>query len=212
MLSKHFNYRHINTGAMYRAVTLHALRNNWVKKINNKLVFNENCILNSIDTLDLSFRLDRQQNYKMYINDEDVDDEIKLEEVSSCVSQLSQSLLIRKKIVLMQQAMGVNKGIVMEGRDIGSVVFPNAELKLFITASEEVRAARRHQELLRLGVQVSFQDIYDNLKMRDFSDSTRQNSPLIQVKDAVLIDNTDLDLNAQFHLVLDIIRSKKNLL
>ena len=212
MLSKHFNYRHINTGAMYRAVTLHALRNNWVKKINNKLVFNENCILNSIDTLDLSFRLDSQQNYKMYINDEDVDDEIKLEEVSSCVSQLSQSLLIRKKIVLMQQAMGVNKGIVMEGRDIGSVVFPNAELKLFITASEEVRAARRHQELLRLGVQVSFQDIYDNLKMRDFSDSTRQNSPLIQVKDAVLIDNTDLDLNAQFHLVLDIIRSKKNLL
>ena len=148
----------------------------------------------------------------MYINDEDVDDEIKLEEVSSCVSQLSQSLLIRKKIVLMQQAMGVNKGIVMEGRDIGSVVFPNAELKLFITASEEVRAARRHQELLRLGVQVSFQDIYDNLKMRDFSDSTRQNSPLIQVKDAVLIDNTDLDLNAQFHLVLDIIKSKKNLL
>ena len=211
MLSKHFHYKHINTGSMYRAVTLYALRNNWVKNINNKLVFNENRILNSIDTLDLSFRLDEQQAYKMYINDEDVDDEIKLEEVSSCVSQLSKSLLIRKKIVLMQQAMGVNKGIVMEGRDIGSVVFPNAELKLFITASEEIRAARRHQELLRLGVQVSFQNIYNNLKMRDFSDSTRKNSPLIQVKDAILIDNTDLDLSAQFDLVLDIIKSKKNL-
>ena len=108
--------------------------------------------------------------------------------------------------------MGQSKAIVMEGRDIGSVVFPDADVKLFITASAEVRAQRRYQELLDLGVKVRYEDVLENLKMRDFSDTNRKNSPLIQVKDALLIDNTSLTVDQQFDIVVGIINDKLNLL
>ena len=146
------------------------------------------------------------------MQNEDVEDKLKLPLVSQYVSMISTYPLVRKKIVKLQQKIGLSKGVVMEGRDIGSVVFPDAELKLFITASLEIRAKRRHSELLELGVNSKFDDVFNNLKMRDFSDSNRENSPLVCVEDAVLIDNTSLDVDAQLNLVIDLLKNKINLL
>jgi len=132
--------------------------------------------------------------------------------VSKYVSTISTYPLLRKKIVKLQQELGNSKGVVMEGRDIGSVVFPKAEFKLFITASSEVRAKRRHNELVKLGVVSKFKDVLQNLKMRDFSDSNRKNSPLICVKDAIIIDNTLLDVDEQFNFIIDLLKNKIKLL
>ncbi len=205
MLSAHLNYKHINTGSMYRAVTLYALRQNMISSINNKFDMNEQDVLSSLQNLNLDFRDDKDNICSMYMNNENVEKEIRGQKVSHYVSYLSKYPLIRKKIVSMQKKIGINKGIVMEGRDIGSVVFPSAELKLFITASLEVRAQRRYDELLKLGFSTSFQEVLENLKMRDFSDSNRQSSPLIKVDDAILIDNTALDLQEQFQIILTLL-------
>ena len=203
MLSKHLMYKHINTGSMYRALTLHALRNNWIDD-GRELKINKHKITVSIDDLNLDFKFDEQNACRMCINSEDVEDLLKDPLVSKYVSIISAYPLVRKKIVKIQQELGKLKGVVMEGRDIGSVVFPGAELKLFITASLEIRAKRRHQELLKLGIKTSFQDVSNNLKMRDSSDSNRKNSPLMCVKDAVLIDNTSLNIDAQFNTVVEL--------
>tara|TARA_B100000427_G_C15414585_1_gene553560 strand:+ start:326 stop:1027 length:702 start_codon:yes stop_codon:yes gene_type:complete len=211
MLSKHLMYKHINTGSMYRALTLHALRNAWIDN-SRELKINKHKIIESIDALNLDFQFDEQNACRMCINNEDVDDLLKDPLVSQYVSVISAYPLVRKKIVKIQQELGKTKGVVMEGRDIGSVVFPEAELKLFITASLEVRAKRRHQELIKLGIQASLKDVLHNLKMRDSSDSNRKNSPLICVKDAVLIDNTLLNIDMQFNMVVDLLKNKINLL
>ena len=211
MLSKYLMYKHINTGSMYRALTLHALRNAWIDN-SRKLKINKHKIIESIDDLNLDFKFDEQNACRMCINSEDVDDLLKDPLVSQYVSVISAYPLVRKKIVKIQQELGKMKGVVMEGRDIGSVVFPEAELKLFITASLEIRAKRRHQELIKLGIQASLKDVLHNLKMRDSSDSNRKNSPLICVKDAVLIDNTLLNIDMQFNMVVDLLKNKINLL
>jgi len=213
MVAKELKYKHINTGAMYRALTLHALRHNWITDASEDIeAINVKKMIKSIDELELDFRLDQDTHYVMYMNNENVDFEIKKPIVSKYVSTVSSYPLIRKKIVKIQQNIGKSKGVVMEGRDIGSVVFPDAELKLFITASIEVRAKRRHEELLNLGIKSHFSDILDNLKMRDFSDTHRKNSPLTCVDDAVLIDNTSLNIDEQFELVTSLIRKKINFL
>ncbi len=209
MLSKHLQYMHINTGAMYRAVTLNAIRNSWVQFVNNEFLIDRDNIIDSVDKLDLKFKLNHNNYYRMYMNNEDVDNLIKTEQVSKYVSEISKDGCLRDKIVLLQRNIGQKKGIVMEGRDIGSVVFPDAEVKLFITASLEIRARRRYQELIKLGMVADFHDILKNLDMRDTVDSSRKKSPLIRVKDAVLIDNTFLNLNEQFNLVLGILKDKK---
>ncbi len=211
MLSKHLGYKHINTGAMYRAVTLYAIRNNWINTA-LKIIENKDMIIDSVDYIDFDFVADQNKIYKIYMNNEDVEHELKTPLVAQYVSAVSTYPILRRKIVKIQQEIGKSKGIVMEGRDIGSVVFPNAELKLFITASPEVRAKRRHQELLKLGIKSSFDDVLENLIMRDSSDSNRENSPLIRVKDAVLIDNTLLDLNQQFLVVIDLLKKKLKIL
>ena len=212
MLSKHFSYRHINTGAMYRAVTLFAIRNKWIDDTIGADSVDSLQIINSIEFLKFDFRLDNYNHYRLYLNNEDVEDLIKSPLVSKYVSLISTYSALRKKIISIQQNMGQSKAIVMEGRDIGSVVFPDADVKLFITASAEVRAQRRYQELLDLGVKVRYEDVLENLKMRDFSDTNRKNSPLIQVKDALLIDNTSLTVDQQFDIVVGIINDKLNLL
>ena len=211
MLSKHLMYKHINTGSMYRALTLHALRNNWIDD-SRELKINKHKIIASIDDLNLDFNFDKLNMCRMCINSEDVEDLLKDPLVSKYVSIISAYPLVRKKIVTIQQGLGKLKGIVMEGRDIGSIVFPGAEIKLFITASLEVRAERRYQELLKLGIKTRFKDVLDNLKMRDFSDSNRENSPLICVEDAILIDNTSLNIDAQFNKVVELLKNKINLL
>lgn len=207
MLSEHLDYVHINTGAMYRAVTLNAIRNNWID-VSLKKIKSEKNIIDSVDSLSFSFRRDQTNRYKIYMNNQDIEGDLKDPLVAEYVSVISTYPLLRQKIVKKQQLMGQSKGVVMEGRDIGSVVFPGAELKLFITASVNVRAERRFQELLNLGITVEFQDVLANLKKRDFSDSNRKDSPLMKVSDAVLIDNTFLNINQQFEYVLQLLENK----
>jgi len=210
MLSKHLDYKHINTGSMYRALTLYAIRHKWINTSDGTII-DKKMIVNAIDSIKFNFYSDENKNYQIYMNGENVEAEIKNPIVSKYVSKISTYSMVRKKIVKRQQEIGRLKGVVIEGRDIGSVVFPDAELKLFITASSEVRAKRRHKELLSLGIKSTFKDVLYNLKMRDFSDSNRENSPLLCVKDAVLIDNTSLDIDQQFNLVIDMLRKKLNI-
>ena len=206
MLSIYLGYKHINTGSMYRSVTLYALRHNMISEFNGNFTMKDSALVKSIDDLNLEFIFDDDQISKMYMNNENVELKIKSQDVSHYVSYVSKHPLIRKKIVSLQQDMGVDKGVVMEGRDIASVVFPSAELKLFITASLKVRAERRYKELLKMGLAITFKDVLKNLKMRDLSDSSRENSPLIKVDDAILIDNTLLDLQQQFDLVISLLK------
>ena len=191
---------------MYRSVTLYALRHNMISEFNGNFTMKDSALVKSIDDLNLEFIFDDDQISKMYMNNENVELKIKSQDVSHYVSYVSKHPLIRKKIVSLQQDMGVDKGVVMEGRDIASVVFPSAELKLFITASLKVRAERRYKELLKMGLAITFKDVLKNLKMRDLSDSSRENSPLIKVDDAILIDNTLLDLQQQFDLVISLLK------
>lgn len=208
MLSKYLDYQHINTGAMYRAVTLHALRNNWILDSVGFEGIKKKSILKSLDLMKFEFIRKENQFYQIYLNNENIDNQIQDPLVAKYVSFVSRFPELRKKIVTVQQEMGRNGGVVMEGRDIGSVVFPSAELKLFITASLEVRAKRRYNELLSMGVNISYSEVLKNLETRDFQDSTRRNSPLVKVKDAILIDNTSLNTSEQFDYVLRLLKNK----
>ena len=199
MLSQHLGYRHINTGSMYRAVTLHALRNSWIED-DSELTINAQKIIQSIDVLDLDFKFDAMNICKMYMQNEDVEDKLKLPLVSQYVSMISTYPLVRKKIVKLQQKIGLSKGVVMEGRDIGSVVFPDAELKLFITANINVRASRRFNELREKGLKIDKKLVFKNLQKRDFLDKNRSISPLLKVEDAITIDNSTLTINDQISI------------
>ena len=193
-LAKSLGYIYVDTGAMYRAVTLYALRNGFVNgnddlqglinalpKINVKFVYNS----------DLGFA-------EMYLNDENVEKEIRTLEVSQSVSKVAAVKEVRSKLVEMQQKMGKDKGIVMDGRDIGTVVFPDAEFKVFMTASPEKRAYRRYKELLDRGDDVTYEDVLKNVESRDYIDSNRKESPLLRAEDAIEFDNSDMGLEEQF--------------
>ena len=210
-LSTHLNYQHINTGAMYRAVTLNALRKNWIIDANGAKEIKKDLIIQSLDYLQFEFIYNKNQSYQLHLNKENIDKEIKNPIVSKYVSFISTFPELRRKIVSIQQEMGKNGGVVMEGRDIGSVVFPSAELKLFITASVEIRAQRRYKELLDLGVKTELTEVVKNLEMRDFQDSNRKKSPLIQVEDAILIDNTSLSVLEQCDYILNLLKNKFNI-
>tara|TARA_Y100000766_G_C18837235_1_gene571110 strand:+ start:359 stop:1063 length:705 start_codon:yes stop_codon:yes gene_type:complete len=210
-LSTHLNYQHINTGAMYRAVTLNALRKNWIIDSNGAKEIKKDLIIQSLDYLQFEFIYNKNQSYQLHLNKENIDKEIKKPIVSKYVSFISTFPELRRKIVSIQQEMGKNGGVVMEGRDIGSVVFPSAELKLFITASVEIRAQRRYKELLDLGVKTELTEVVKNLEMRDFQDSNRKKSPLIQVEDAILIDNTSLSVLEQCDYILNLLKNKFNI-
>ena len=165
-------------------------------------------MIDAIDSLEFNFIAHKSGDCYLYLNGKNIDIDIKSPLVSKYVSVISTYSVIRKKIVKIQQELGVGKGIVMEGRDIGSVVFPQADLKLFITASIDVRAKRRHNELVNTGIESTFHDVLENLVMRDKFDTSRKNSPLIKVKDAIVIDNTDLDIGQQLDLVISLLDKK----
>jgi len=207
MLSQYLEYKHINTGAMYRAVTLNALQNNWIDDSIGEKSIQSDLIIDSIDTLNFDF-LYNGDIYELFLNGENIDIQIKTPLISKYVSIVSRYPLLRKKIVSLQQELGLEKGVVMEGRDIGSVVFPEADLKLFITASVTIRAERRHQELLQMGINSKLNDVLENLQMRDFFDSNRKASPLKKTSDAVLIDNTSLNIEQQFDIVVKLLKEK----
>ena len=204
-LANHLNYIYVDTGAMYRAITLFAHDNNWIEGDS----LNETALVEKLSEVSISFQLNPDtQKSEVFLNGTNVEDQIRDLIISSKVSLVAQVPQVREKLVEIQQQMGKEKGIVMDGRDIGTVVFPNAELKLFMTASPEIRAQRRYDELKSKGDSVSYDDIFENVMHRDKLDSERTHSPLKQADDAVLVDNSNLSQEAQFEFILDLINKK----
>ena len=199
-LAQKLHYIYVDTGAMYRAVTLYAMRAGFIK--NGKI--DKNPLFESLDTIDLKFVFNADLGYaEMYLNGENVEKEIRTMPVSKNVSQIAELELVRKKLVAMQHIMGADKAVVMDGRDIGTVVFPDAELKIFMTASPEKRAVRRYKELLDRGEDVKYDDILENVQRRDYIDSNRAISPLKKAEDAIEFDNSDLGLEDQFQRIYE---------
>ncbi len=191
-------YRYIDTGAMYRATTLYCLKND----INLE---DEDAIKEALNNLKIDFRFNQElQKSETYLNDENVENEIRTMYVSENVSLVSAIAQVRKAMVLQQQEMGEEKAVVLDGRDIGTVVFPNAELKVFMTTDVKVRAKRRYEELIAKGEDVTLESIVHNLTERDRIDSTRKESPLKMAKDAQEIDTTRLTIEQQVEKVLEL--------
>jgi cytidylate kinase len=198
-LAKSMGYVYVDSGAMYRAVALFALRKGWVSK-------DKGCdaaeIESTLDQVQITFELDADGVNATFVNGRRVEEEIREMAVSHVVSHVAKLSEVRRHLVALQQAMGRNGGVVMDGRDIGTVVFPNAELKIFMTASDDVRAARRKAELDVKGQDVSFEEVLENLKSRDKADMERSDSPLIAAEDARTLDNSTMNREDQFELVL----------
>lgn len=194
-LAREIGYIYVDTGAMYRSVTLYAMRNG---------LFNEDGSIKldeleaSIKDINIGFQLNQETSKPdTYLNDENVEQAIRTMEVSAHVSPIAAVPFVRTALVAQQQKMGEAKGIVMDGRDIGTVVFPNAELKVFVTASAEVRARRRYDELCAKGMEANFADILKNVEERDYIDSHRETSPLRQADDAIVLDNSNVTIAEQ---------------
>ena len=199
-LAAQLGYIFIDSGAMYRTVTLFALRN---KLISGNEVDREK-LIKSLPNIRIEFRYNpEQQKNDTYLNGENVEDEIRQLTVSQNVSPVATIAEVRSAMVRLQQEMGKNKGIVMDGRDIGTVVFPDAELKLFVTASPEIRAQRRFDELSAKGEMVSYNEILQNVQERDHIDSTREASPLRKADDALVLDNSAMTPGEQMEWVIE---------
>ena len=202
-LAKKLSFIFIDSGAMYRGVALYCLQNNLFDADGNPKQVK---IIQALKNITLSFQLINYNNC-LLLNGKNVEELIRGNEVAAVVSKIATIKEVRVKLVMEQQIMGENGGIVMEGRDIGSVVFPNAELKLFITASQEIRAQRRFLELKSKGIEAKIETISSNLAERDLMDSSRKESPLIQVADAIVIDNSKLTREEQLDFVLNLVRN-----
>jgi len=201
-LAKHLGYIFVDTGAMYRAVTLFSMQNGYISAD----YFDKETLINSLPNIKLHFEFNAELGYaEMFLNNVNVEKEIRTIEVSNFVSKIAEVSQVRAKLVEQQQEMGKNKGIVMDGRDIGTVVFPDAELKIFMTASAETRAQRRFDELQAKGDNVSYEDVLKNVQERDYIDSHRADSPLVIADDAIEIDNSYLTREEQFAAVLELV-------
>lgn len=206
-LAKHLGYIYVDTGAMYRAVTLFAMQMGYISKD----YFDKQTLINSLHDIKLHFEFNSTLGFaEMYLNNTNVEKEIRTLEVSNYVSKIAEISKVRAKLVEQQQEMGKEKGIVMDGRDIGTVVFPNAELKIFMTASPETRAKRRFNELLNNSQNVTYEEVLKNVQERDYIDTHREDSPLIIADDAIEIDNSHLTKYEQFEAVLDLVNNILN--
>lgn len=200
-LAKHLGYVYVDTGAMYRAITLFAMQMGYISND----FFDKETLIKSLPNIKLHFEFNPDLGFaEMYLNDVNVEKEIRTIEVSSFVSKIAEVSEVRSKLVEQQQEMGKGKGIVMDGRDIGTVVFPNAELKIFMTASPETRAQRRFDELQAKGDSVTYEEVLKNVQERDYIDTHRDDSPLVKADDAVEIDNSYLTREEQFTAVLEL--------
>ncbi len=200
-LAKALNYIYIDTGAMYRAVTLFAMQQGFITSDS----FDADQLVANLNHVFLSFKFNEDLGFaEIYLNDENVEDKIRSIEVSNFVSKIAEVSAIRTKLVQQQKKYGIDKGVVMDGRDIGTVVFPDAELKIFMTASAEIRAKRRFLELQEKAPNITFDEVLKNVVERDKIDSTREDSPLIVAENAVIIDNSNLNKEQQFHMILDL--------
>ena len=205
-LAKKLGYVYVDTGAMYRAVTLYAMRNG---------LFNADGSVKTADLerqmnkINITFKLNKTaERPDTYLNNELVENDIRTLEVSNHVSQIAAVPFIREAMVAQQQRMGKDKGVVMDGRDIGTTVFPEAELKVFVTASAEVRAQRRYDELKEKGMPADFNDILKNVQERDYIDSHREVSPLRKAPDAIELDNSHMTITEQSAWLMELVKQK----
>ena len=201
-IARHLGYVFVDSGAMYRAITYFAMKNNWVDASN----FKKEELISSLKNIRLSFQFNPDLGFsEMFLNNENIEKQIRTLEVSNLVSKIAAISEVRSKLVEQQQTMGKNKAIVMDGRDIGTVVFPSAELKIFMTASASTRAKRRFDELIAKGDKVTYEEVLKNVEDRDYIDTHRADSPLVKAIDAIEIDNSDMTKSEQFELVLNLI-------
>lgn len=204
-LANKLQYIYVDSGAMYRAVTLYAMNHNFI----SENFFDKIGLVNNLANIQLKFKYNPSLGHgEIFLNNKNVESEIRNLEVSKLVSKVAEVSEVRKKLVYLQQEMGKNKGVVMDGRDIGTVVFPNAELKIFMTASASKRAKRRFDELSKKGDKVTLNEILQNVEFRDNLDSTRSDSPLKKASDAIEIDNSKLTLDEQFTKVYQLAINK----
>ncbi len=204
-LADFLGYVYVDSGAMYRAITLYALQNNFISENH----FDANTLIDSLDKITLKFKKDFSENKaEIYLNGQNVEKEIRTLRVSEFVSPIATLSEVRIKLVQQQQIMGKDKGIVMDGRDIGTVVFPEAELKIFMNANAEQRAKRRYNELLERGDSITYDEILNNVIERDRIDTTRKDSPLKKATDAIEIDNSDMNLEDQFQTILQLAKDR----
>lgn len=193
-LARQIGYTYIDTGAMYRAVTLYCLQHNFFEGEKIK----EDCLKASLKDIRISFRKNEATGRSdTYLNGVNVEQEIRGMAVADRVSPVAALGFVREALVAKQQEMGKEKGVVMDGRDIGTVVFPEAELKIFVTASPEVRARRRVDELIAKGQEATYEEVLENVKKRDYIDSHREVGPLRQASDALVLDNSDMTIDEQ---------------
>jgi len=205
-LAKELSYVYIDSGAMYRAVTLYCLENDI---LSDDGAYDKDEVVNALKNINISFNYNRTTGKSdTYLNGLRVEETIREMRVSNHVSAISKIKEVREKLVEFQQKLGKNKGIVMDGRDIGTVVFPDAELKLWITASIDVRAARRYKEYLEGGHNVSLEEVIENVKSRDFNDSNRKESPLVRAEDAIEIDNSHLSKEETLQKAINLVNEK----
>jgi len=204
-LASKLGYVYVDSGAMYRAMTLFSMQKGYISS-------SQFCVQDLIDNLDnasLEFIYNETLGFaEMYLNDVNVEKSIRSLEVSNLVSKVSAIPEVRRKLVAIQKEIGKNKAVVMDGRDIGSVVFTDAELKIFMTSSAETRAQRRYDELIQKGEKVSYQDVYTNVVERDRVDTSRKDSPLVKADGAIEIDNSQLSKEKQFEIILKLVEEK----
>lgn len=207
MIAKELNYIFIDSGAMYRAVTLYCIRKNL---ISDRYV-NTGQIIEELMNINIDFIFNADINaHQTYLNSENVEEEIRSLRVTSYVSRISQIHEVRTRMVELQRQIGAYKGIVMDGRDIGTVVFPDADIKIFMTASAEIRAKRRYDEMKAKGMDVDFEEIKRGITARDITDENRDISPLRRADDAIILDNSRMSVDAQMEWVKTIIDKKLN--
>jgi len=200
-----YGYIYINSGSMYRAVTLYAIKNNLLEELNENI----DLFIEKLNAVSINFRFNKTNLIsEIFLNGKNVEKEIGSLEISNFVSKVAAIPEIRKEMVKLQRNIDRKKGVVMDGRDIGSVVFPDADLKLFLTASDSVRAKRRFEEMINNGLPVSYDDILNNIRIRDNLDSSRTDSPLTIEKDAVVIDNSDMSIDEQIKHIINLIDKK----
>lgn len=203
-IAKQLNYIYVDSGAMYRAVALYALQ----KKLIIGEEFNKLKMIEALPSVKVSFVYNKKLNISdVYLNDVKVNQAIRSMEVSNVVSVVAAIPQVRQQLVKLQQQMGIQKGVVMDGRDIGSVVFPNADLKLYMTANAGTRAKRRYDELLTSNSNLSLQEVLDNINLRDHLDSTRKDSPLLKSNDAIEFDNSQLSKEQQLEQIMELVNS-----
>ena len=207
LIARDLNYIFIDTGAMYRAVTLYCMRNNYITPDGLNTV----AIISKIREIHIDFIFNPDLNeYETFLNSENVEREIRNMDVTAYVSRISQISEVRERMVELQRQIGVSKGIVMDGRDIGTVVFPDADIKIFMTASADIRAKRRYDELKEKGININFDEIKRSIIARDIADENRDISPLRRADDAIILDNSRMTVDEQMIWIKNIIQNKRN--